>query len=153
MAIPRSYTDFSPRTVADVLDGMHATIRLPHEWSRRGGARNADHMRCDPCSPAARTWCLSGALDRIIGQVACPLLRERLSEDTELLLLTTARRIFGTPGLDSLQRFNDDRTTTHVDVLDVIAEARATLPMRPDYVPAPDIERYMALAISRSVNA
>lgn len=152
MAIPRSTTDFSPRTVADVLDGMHATIRLPNEWSKRSGARTATHDRCDPCSPAARSWCINGALDRMLGQIVNPVLRGRLSQETELLLLATARRIFGTPGLQSLQQFNDDRTTTHIDVLDVIAEARATFPAREEYVPAPHLERYMALALSRSVN-
>ena len=158
MGMPRTHTDFGPQNVANVLDGMHATIRLPHEWCKGSPARNAEEMPCDPCSPAARAWCLSGALDRMLGQISDPILRDRLNEETEALLLTTARRIFGTPALDSLQQLNDDRSTNHADVLDVIAEARATLPAYRArtseigyFTPRAVID--YAVAISRSVNA
>lgn len=152
MGIPRNATDFEPRSVANILDGMHATIRLPHEWSRRTGSRTSDGIPCDPCSPAARSWCLTGTLDRQLGRISDPVLREQLGNDTEELLLTIARRVLNLPGLHSLQQFNDDRSTTHEDVLELIAEARAQLPARPAYVPAPEIARYAAL-LSRSVNA
>lgn len=158
MGMPRTHTDFGPQNVANVLDGMHATLRLPHEWSRRAGSHTSEGMPCDPCSPAARSWCLSGALDRMLGQIVDPILRARLAEDTEILLLDTARRIFGTPCLESLQQLNDSRSTSHTDVLDVIAEARATLPA---YRAQPSQIEYFtpravidyAAALSRSVNA
>jgi hypothetical protein len=151
MGIPRT-SAFEPRTVANILDGMRATIRLPHEWSHRTGSRTADSIPCDPCSPAARSWCLTGTLDRQLGQISDPVLREQLGNEAEELLLTTARRVLNLPGLHSLQQFNDDRSTTHEDVLDLLSEARATLPMRADYVPAPALVLYLSKS-SLSANA
>jgi hypothetical protein len=130
MAVP--HPSLAPRTVAEILDGMHATIRLPHEWSKRTGSRTADGIPCDACSPAARSWCITGSLERQLGQIASPFLREQLSRVTEELLLATARRIFDLSELHSLQQFNDDRSTTHEDVLELISEARATLPPSPN---------------------
>lgn len=136
MGTPRTYAALAPQTVANVLDGMHATLRLPHEWSQRTGSRTSDGIPCDACSPAARSWCITGSLDRMLGQVIEQAVRDRLSVDTEELLLVTARRHFNLPALESLQQFNDDRSTTHEDVLDLISEARAVLPSRPAYRPA-----------------
>ncbi len=120
-----------PRTIADILVGMHDLLANPAAWSRRAGARRHDGMPCDVCSPAAVSWCLTGAMERILGSIADPALRFVLTTATEMHLLATARHEL--PELDDLAQFSDDRTTTHDDILRLLDEAIILLGQRPTY--------------------
>ncbi|MEH3064923.1 MAG: hypothetical protein PGN33_20015 [Methylobacterium radiotolerans] len=115
------------KPIADILVAVTNRLLNPLAWSRRAGARTYEGIPCDVCSPAAVSWCITAALECELGKIADVATRIILTEAIELHLLATARYQLGMPELDSLAQFNDDRSTTHGDVLDLLDVATLAL--------------------------
>lgn len=111
----------APQSAKDVFTGMLATLALPAHWLKGFGARRHDGQPCDPCSPSAYAFCLYGARDRELGKVADPFLREQLDEQTDEILHGLTNGV-------SPSAVNDDRSTTHQDVVDLVRQAQAKAP-------------------------
>lgn len=116
-----------PQPIATILVAMTNRLLNPLAWSRRAGARTYEGIPCDVCSPAAVSWCLTAALECELGKLGDAAMRVVLSEAIEMHLMATARLQLGMPELSSLTQFNDDRSTTHDDVLDLLDAATLAL--------------------------
>ncbi|QEE37892.1 MULTISPECIES: hypothetical protein [unclassified Methylobacterium] len=117
-------------TLTSVLIATADQLANPAAWSRRAGARDALGNRVDPCSPAAVSWCLWGALESQLGRIAYEPDRYALTLAIEGHLLAIARYTLDLPELDSLSQFSDDRSTTHQDILELLDEAANSLMRR-----------------------
>ena len=82
-------------TLTSVLIATADQLANPAAWSRRAGARDALGNRVDPCSPAAVSWCLWGALESQLGRIAYEPDRYALTLAIEGHLLAIARYTLG----------------------------------------------------------
>jgi hypothetical protein len=82
-------------------------------WIKNEFAIRSDGLICEADSNHAVCWCLDGGLTRVYG-------RETLARaEAEDKLITHLP-----PGFSSLVRFNDDASTTYMDILKLVKEAK-----------------------------
>lgn len=107
--------------VLAVLESVHARLSDPKRWMK--GAAGGRHTRRGviPALEPFDCWCLGRAISLAVEQVVatdgyfCAL---RSTVESELLLTIEQA---GGPAYPAVHQFNDDRETTHSDVLALLA--------------------------------
>ena len=98
-----------------VLSEAAALIADSVNWTKKTLARDAEGNRVDPCDPHAACWCTMGAIERVLGG------------DKKTLAIVEyglEQRLHARSGLDpeifTVANFNDDATTSHADVMELL---------------------------------
>lgn len=107
----------TPLSPEAVFAGILVLLREPSRWTKRASARRHDGMPCDPCAPQAVAWDIYGALDYGLFQIADETQRGHVSEACDEILHEVCHGA-------SPSAFNDDRSTTHMDMLKLVGTAR-----------------------------
>lgn len=106
----------TPTTAADIFALMRETLAHPSSWTKGFVARDAAGNQCLSTDPKAVSWCLYGARNLALSRVKDADLRDQLEDETDELLHEAA-------GGAAPSAINDDRSTTHEQLLQLIASA------------------------------
>ena len=104
-------------TAVQILTDTRDTLNNPANWIKDIPARNRYGVAVHPRSPYATCWCFSGALVKA-GLHGCG----RAALDRVRSYLDTALGLYLGYDVDVVT-FNDERQTTHADVLEVVNRA------------------------------
>lgn len=109
-----------PRIFLRIINRAIELVSNPKKWTKKTYARNYLDQSVAPMSPEAVCFCLYGAIERSIGELALPgVIHSRV---TSTVLDFVYSQITG-----KITNFNDFETTTHADILAVLNKARAEL--------------------------
>lgn len=108
--------------LAWVMKRLYVQLSGPDAWTKGAEARGADGHRCRPTSAKACSWCLTGGIDYVVDEIRDLEHAARLASEAEDLLYNI---LVGqdAPDLISVTSWNDDATTTHKMVYDLLWEA------------------------------
>jgi hypothetical protein len=110
----------TPRTILDVLRSAREILTPKSQWIKGYFGKTAKGSKgyaTGPTAPEARCFCMIGAVQRAAAAGDVP----GLAGKTERYLDQTVR-VLGLPG-ESAIGFNDQRKTTHADVLRFLGKA------------------------------
>ena len=88
-----------------VYNTVAKLLESPDRWCQGASARNEKGDGIYSESPDACRWCIAGAILRIYGSLGCPAVYEKMQD------------ALGLKRTDSLILFNDNRKTTHEQIL------------------------------------
>lgn len=105
-------------TIVEVLRAVRELLSVPERWTQGAFARQEDKTQVNAEDPEAVCFCIRGAIHRVAvnhyeeARAACKLLEEGVPEYS---------KAWGLSG------YNDSRSTTHADMLELIDGVIATI--------------------------
>ncbi|MDH7796402.1 MULTISPECIES: hypothetical protein [unclassified Beijerinckia] len=114
------------------LKAVRTLLTPPAKWTRDYYAMDEEQSQIEPWSTYATCYCMLGAMNKVVAEGEFPNQLDELTYDTSeknprWKALEGAIQIVVTRTHSDIPTFNDDRRTTHDDVLNVLDEAIANV--------------------------
>lgn len=107
------------KTAVEILTEARDLIAQPGKWSQGWLAKNSSGHDCASDDPDAGSFCLLGAIERVIGTTT----DREWSEGESVLFHNAVRLVESVTGEEYVSVWNDDPTRTQEEVVQAFSKA------------------------------
>lgn len=102
-------------TNKEIFIQMRELLKEKENWTQRAAARDINGFSCYPEEKEAFSFCLVGAAEKVIS-----ILSEKPRTETRIKINEILRKFIPTKEYNSITKFNDDKNTTHEDIIKLL---------------------------------